>query len=213
MVLSDWAKDTLIAPEMSKFTQATIREMDSVDARMEHLLANFLLNVLGGSDPGVPMRQRCFNFLRRSQAAAREYKQARELTLRYLDAPDLVFLYVEAMTHWETFMAHAWQAFTVLASNVWFKPGDGSEFERLNLLYGRAKHTEKAIATPGQMPGDSPLSVWLTNDGLRCTDGKLTFDEMADILEELARISNLIEDPGATQAKLAAQRAASLAGP
>jgi hypothetical protein len=52
----------------------------------------------------------------------------------------------------------------------------------------------KAINSDQLAPG-STLAVWLTNDGLRALDGRLTFDEMAEILEELARWSDGAQDP------------------
>jgi hypothetical protein len=64
--------------------------------------------------------------------------------------------------------------------------GDGSVFERLNLLYGRTKHPEKAINS-GQLPPCGTLPVWLTNPGLCAVDAELTFTEMAEFLTHPAK--------------------------
>lgn len=207
MRFSNWVKDWLIAPEMSEFTQAEIRDMTEVSARLEYALGNYLLNLIFRGDPGPPVRQKLYNFLRRSAAASEEYQRARDLTLRYLAAPDdRLLAYVKAITHWESYLGHAWQAFVVLNERGWFAKGDGSSFERLNHLHGRSKHTEKAIATTGQMPGESPLAVWMTNEGLTSTEQQLTYNELANLLQELATVAELIEDPSQAANKIAAHK-------
>lgn len=81
--------------------------------------------------------------------------------------------YLAAMTHWEVFLSQAYQAHCLLdmGQKNMFTRGDGSVLERLSLLYGRAKHVEKAVTTAGQLRESGTLPVWLTNDGLRSTDG------------------------------------------
>lgn len=84
-----------------------------------------------------------------------------------------------------------------------FEPNDGSVLQRLCLLYNRSKHVNHAI-NAGQLAADSTLPVWLTNDGLRCVDGHLTFEEMAEILEELAWWSDAAQDPLTMREKILA---------
>lgn len=75
--------------------------------------------------------------------------------------------------------------------------------QRLNLLYNRAKHAEKAI-TSQQLPLDGTLPVWLKNDGLHSVEASLTFAEIAEILEDLARFAEAAQDPPTMRAKLIA---------
>jgi hypothetical protein len=89
--------------------------------------------------------------------------------------------------------------------NALFKKGDGTTLQRLNLLYNRSKHLPKAINSD-QIGHGSTLAVWLTNDGLRCLDGHLTFEELAEILEELARWSDALQDPLTARNKLLTER-------
>lgn len=114
--------------------------------------------------------------------------------------------YFLAIGHWEVFLSYAYQAFELLAgteNKALFEPNDGSAIQRLCLLYNRSKHVNKAI-NAGQVAPGSTLAVWLTNDGLRCVGGDLTFDEMAEILEELARWSDAAQDPPTMREKILA---------
>lgn len=197
MPLSAYAKDNYIAPGMSEFTSAAIRDMTGTSAEQEHWLYNYMLNTLFRVTLDERVRQSLFNFLRRSQFAFREYALAREQTVTYLKRVDAVSTYFLAIGHWEVFLAYAYQAFELLArteKRALFEPGDGSVLQRLWLLYNRSKHVNKAI-NAGQLAPGSTLAVWLTNEGLSAAGGNLTFDEMAEILEELARWSDAAQDP------------------
>ena len=77
---------------------------------------------------------------------------------------------------------------------ILFVKDDGSILQRLNLLYNRSKHIESAIKS-SQLPPNGTLPVWLTNEGLEATDAKLTFEEMADILSDLAKWADAVQDP------------------
>ena len=142
--------------------------------------------------------RRFFNFLRRTESAFQEYEAARQATLRFLASPNLeaFSVYIMAVGHWEVFLSQAYQACCLLygGQKTLFKKGDGSVLQRLNLLYNRAKHAEKAI-TSQQFPPDGTLPVWLKNDGLHCVESSLTFDEIAGLLEELAQCAEEIQDP------------------
>ena len=155
------------------------------------------MNSIFRSSMNSPARQQIYNFLRRSHAAFAEYALARESTLDFLkDRKNL--RYVDAIGHWEAFLAYTWQAHRFLGQgkNVWFRSGDGSPLQRVNALHTRAKHADEALER-GQFIGDSPLCVRLTNDGLRSTDTSISFAEMAEILEELARCADTVQDPRA----------------
>jgi len=137
------------------------------------------------------------------ESTFREYALARDQTLMYLKNPDAVTAYLAAIGHWEVFLSHAYQAYRLLARNqkILFKQGDGSILERLNLLYNWSKHAEKAIEA-GQLPAEGTLAVGLTNNGLRSADSRLTYDEMAEMLEELARWSDAAQDPSTMREKI-----------
>jgi hypothetical protein len=202
--LSSYAKDKFVAPEMSKLTAATIRDMSHVDAQQGHWLANFILNTIFRTDVPSPLRQQIYNFLRRSHAAFAEYALAREATLGFVNGSDRSPLrYVDVIGHWEAFLAYSWQAHGFIGGGerIWFEKEDGSVRQRLNELHNVAKHADKDIAK-GKFIEDSPLCVWLTNDGLRSIETSLSFDEIAGILDDLAEWASLVQDLATIHEKL-----------
>jgi hypothetical protein len=50
---------------------------------------------------------------------------------------------------------------------------------RLNLLYNASKHQPAS--------GDQP--IWITNEGLECSDAKLSFVEIEELLRQCGRIA------------------------
>jgi hypothetical protein len=147
---------------MSNFAEADIGDMSSTDKEQENWLANFILN----------------SVLRATFHTPQRHLANREGFLGYIgsDPPLGVVL------------SCSWQAYCFLGQvkRLWFKRDDGSVHERLNALYNRANHADQAIER-GDFIEDGPLCVWLTNDGLKSTETKLSFAECAEILEDLAR--------------------------
>jgi hypothetical protein len=203
MPLSNSSKDRFVAPEMSKFTEATIRDMSNVDSQQEYWLLNYILSTMLRAEHEAPLRQQVYLFLRRTHAAFGEYSSARTATLGYLADHDQNLQYLEAIGHWEAFLSYSWQAYSSLdrGKHQLFKKGDGSVLERLLSLHNRAKHADEAIER-GDFVEDSPLCVWLTNDGLRSIQTSLTFVEMAEILEDLASWASIFQDPATIAEKL-----------
>lgn len=140
-------------------------------------------------------------FQRRVQIAFGEYALARADTLRCLAAlPDVSLSdYATALHHWETTLAALWQGLRLLGRfsgpiAKWYENGDGSNIERLNPMYDRMKHVDKAI-TAGQVLPDSMTPVWLANDGLKSLDHVLTYEETAELLTDMEEVATLIQDP------------------
>ena len=201
---SSYVTDKFFAPELSKFTEAEIVDMSDADSQQEHWLSNFLLNSVLRAQVPTPQRQQFYNFLRHAHSAFSAYALARDTTLAYLEDRNHIRRYITAIGHWEDFLDHAWQALVFLdsGSRAWFEPGDGSELQRMHALHTRAKHAAAAIER-GEFVGDSPLCVWLTNDGLKSTETALNFDEAAEVLRFLAGLADAVQDPLQTREKLA----------
>lgn len=204
MPLSNYSKDKFVAPEMSKFTSAAIPDMSRLDAEQDHWRSNFILNVIFRADVPTPQRQQMYNFVRRSHSVFEEYESARGFTLGYLEDPERILRYLDAIGHWEAFLAYTWQAYCFIGRGKvrWFERGDGSVLQRLNALHNRAKHADEAIER-GEFIEDSPLCVWLRNDGLRSTETGLTFEEIVEILEDIGRWASAVQDPLTMREKLA----------
>lgn len=188
--------DKYVAPGYSGFTAAKIPDMSAISKEQGHWVANF---ILGGSPLRVTLdddtRSTFYNFLRRTEAAFLEYEEARQLTMTHLADPK-PRQYIKAIGYWERFLSDADRAWALLdrGEKILFVKDDGSILQRLNLLYNRSKHIESAIKS-SQLPPNGTLPVWLTNEGLEATDAKLTFEEMADILSDLAKWADAVQDP------------------
>jgi hypothetical protein len=205
MPFSDYFKDKYVAPEISAFTEASIPDLSEMG---KPWLLSFMLNSGLVVQLDDPVRRTLYNFLRRAEGAFREYVSARAMTMAYLanPNPDAVSGYIAAIGYWESLLSQAYQAWCLLARGepVLFRPNDGSPMQRLNLLYGRTKHAEKAI-TAEQLPPEGTLPVWLKNDGLHSVDSALTFDEIAEMLEELALWADAAQDPSTMREKIQAK--------
>jgi hypothetical protein len=211
---SDHALDTFVAPELSKFTEASIPDVSTYNQSREWWVRNFFLNSMLRVTVASPYRQYMLNFLRRAELCFREYELARERTLRYLENPRNrgTGHYVAAIGHWEVFLSQAWHAYLLFSfidgrnGKGIFKRGDGSEEERLNFLYNSSKHAETTIEGDSY-PAESTLCLWLYNDGLKVTstskiDGHLTFAEMFGMLEDFAKWADRVQDPATLREKI-----------
>jgi hypothetical protein len=200
---SDYSTDKFVAPEMSTFTSTNIPDMSQIDPEQDYWQANYILNTVIGASVPTPLRQQLFNFLRRCHSAFSEYAQARESTLIFLSERQRVLKYIDAIGHWEAYLAYSWQGYRLLVPPKikLFEAGDGSVLERLNALHSRAKHADEHL-TSGDLFEDSPLCVWLTNEGLRSTETSLSFVEMSGILEDLAQLASAVQDPNTMHDKI-----------
>lgn len=191
---------------MSAFTEAQIPDMSAFNDQQEHWLSNFVLNSTLRINITAPDRQYIFNYLRRAEAAFRQYELARKATLDFLEgSSQSVSKYMMAIFHWEVFLSQAWQAYELLRYMLdvdVFKNGDGSVEQRLNMAYNQCKHVESEIKSGNLLSEDATLSVYLTNEGLESNDSIIYFDEMADTLKNLGRFADLLQDPASIQAKI-----------
>jgi hypothetical protein len=208
--LSSYVKDKFIACDLSKFTTATLQDMSSVDKEQQYWLANFILNSIFSVPVPQKTYQQIFTFLRRSHSAFDSYASAREASLAFLaDGGQPPMEYLDAIGHWEAFLQYAWQAYDSLRGGQvkFFESKDGSLLDRLNRLHNAAKHVSANISN-GSLQRDleqfSPLAVWLTNDGLQGHESLLSFSEVIEILEELARWASAAQDPATMRENISA---------
>lgn len=180
--------------------------MSRYDDRSAHWLQNFILNSIVRVSVESPYRQYIFNLLRRSVDCFREHDLARAATGRYLEgvgAQRRDFAeYFLALHHWEGFLSAVWHVHAVFGKLVDEKPyerNDGSLAESVNHMYNRLKHADSAIEH-GQLPSDGTLPVWLSNEGLVSVDHLLRWRQTAEILEEIAGVARLLENPPAESA-------------
>ena len=154
------------------------------------------MNSLFRVDIKQPQRSFFFAFLRRTENAFYEYDNARRSLLAYIEQKDL-YQFLRAVYHFESFLSQAWQGYTILGrllSKKPFEQGEDSPLERLNVLHNKSKHTDSAIES-GEVPGDTTMPIWLTNEGIECAEAALTYQEMREILVDLAAYATRLSNP------------------
>src|SRR5215813_8721097 len=100
-------KDRFVAPELSTFTSASIRDLSSVSAGEGNWLRSYLLNTATRPGPDYLTRQTLYNFLRRAETAFSEYQVARDMTMSYLARAELDAFseYLMALSRWEVVLS------------------------------------------------------------------------------------------------------------
>jgi len=62
------------------------------------------------------------------------------------------------------------------------------------MLHNKSKHADGAIES-GEVPGDSTMPIWLTNKGIECLEATLTYQEISEILVDLAACATRLSNP------------------
>src|SRR5688572_9939357 len=177
MKLSDFARDTYVAPKMSELTTCGAPPLSEWQVRARGSLADFIITSMLRVSFQESDRQYLFNVVRRVEGAIEEYENARNHLLAHVAAqdPNAVSHYVLALMHFENCISQIAQANMLVArwtGNKIFEAGDGSPHHRLNFLYNRSKHIYAAINS-GQLPSGGTVPLWITNDGLECDGEKV----------------------------------------
>lgn len=198
MKLSAFARDTYVAPKLSKLTTCGAPEITDWQDRARGSLADFIIVSMLRVTFTESDRQYLFNIVRRVEGAIEEYANARTHLLAHLaaDDPNAVSHYLLSLMHFENCISQVAQANMLMAKwtgEKLFEDKDGSPYFRLNFLYNRSKHIYAAINS-GQLPSGGTVPVWVTNDGLECEGERLGFDELVVMLDDLARTARLFTD-------------------
>jgi hypothetical protein len=150
--------------------------MSNHASQSSHWVANHFLNSVLRGGFEYPISAYVHNYMRRAEGAFAAHAEARRHSLKFIEhqgqAPGI---YASALSQWEIFLTHSWQAEALLAklieatSQEPYRPytrGEGSVEERLNNLYNSMKHAESRISS-GQIPEGALVPVWLINEVLR----------------------------------------------
>lgn len=210
MALSNYAKDKFVAPFMSGFTNADVPDMSNYCDQSVHWVSNFVLSTILRVNVQDPARQYMFNYLRCAEAAFRQHGLAREATIQFVSGSrQSVSSYMMAVSHWEVFLSRAWRGYCLLKCLCdlprIFEQGQGSVEERLNLLYNQSKHAGSVIKA-GKMSESATIPVWLTNRGLQSHDVLLTYEETAEVLKDISKWAQLLQDPATIRENIEKRR-------
>jgi hypothetical protein len=174
-----------IAPGIAAIERQTIPSIPKkIDPDPLQFVITSMLISISKSD-----RIRAFNFIRRSSDALAEYRSARRAYNKFFDER-FPHIYLQALHHFEVCLACAYQGHELLfgmTGTPFFdkdKPGRAELNYRLQRLYNSSKHTEGFVRA-SSFVGDT-VTMWISNSGLETRKEKMSFDELAHIVSDMA---------------------------
>lgn len=194
-----------LAPEITAFTSCDAPDLTLDNPQANHWIANHFLNsVFRGQFRGT-YRQFVLNLLYRAQIAFQRYHSARALTLEFLESSTpgspAVRKYFQALSDWESSLLN-FQIFIDILNRMEndaggtdvFADGDGSPEQRAYALANSIKHWGSDLAK-GRHSDEHTVPVWLTNSGFQSRSHQLTFQELGELIGDIARLANEMQDP------------------
>ncbi|MEO8343111.1 MAG: hypothetical protein ABI536_04760 [Gallionella sp.] len=193
------------APGITEFIFCDAPDITNAHPEAPHWLANHFLNSLLRGAYKKKYRQYAINQIYRAQVAFADYHEARKITLELLakanpENPD-IRLYFHAVSRWESCLLNL-QIFIEVMNELRkiFKEdrvyitGDGSPEERVCEIANMAKHLGSEIAA-GSYSEDHTVPIWLTNIGLKTRSHEVTYQELANLVSEVAVAADELQDP------------------
>jgi hypothetical protein len=196
-----WRPETLnrlVAPGIGSFRTATIPDLRPEFPQANQWLTNHFLSNALRAPFKPPHKQYALNFIYRTYVAFSAYHVARDATLRYLATggpghPD-IRLYYDALSAWESTLlnwAVCLRIVKAMRQENLFQTGDGSSEERAYLLQNAAKHWGEG----SDFSKDQTVPIWLADAGISSGTATLAYDELGDLIRDLAKLSNEVQDP------------------
>lgn len=199
---SNYLLDNFVAHKLSLLTECGATELP-VKANW---LNAFILNSIFRVSLPAKTRAYLFNFLRRAEGALSAYREARSALIEYVETPrNVLSPYFRALLNFEVCISQCYQGYELLATaseKKLFERNDGSEAERLQILYVDSKHMDRMI-DGGKIPEEATAAVWITNQGLESSRAVLSFDELVEMLLNMGRLADrlsTLETPTANPA-------------
>lgn len=184
---TNYTLDNLVAKDISKFTQHSLKSIFQDYDQHSHWLSNCVLNSIFTSPIPDKDKPGIFSIVRKGEHTISEY----EISLSYLE----MFLkegrkisdYFRALSHLEVCLSAAYQVFEYikkLTGKLFFESGDGSIGEKLNRIYNISKHLQKSTFIPQQLH-----LFWFTNTGFASSELELKYEEIEEIVRDICTIS------------------------
>lgn len=196
---SDELLDGLLAPGISRFNDATVPDLGEHWSEENHWLQNLFLNSAMGPRYKRTFQRAVVTFIIRTQTALREYRLAREATLRcvssYSDGRPATRSYFTAVSHWETVVLNVQIALDTWSRAIEPTYAPDETDTRIRRCANRIKHYAEDIMKPGT-PGDLIPPLWLAKFGIVTSGGEISYQELAGKLGEMAGVCDLFQHPG-----------------
>lgn len=198
MPWTHYALDNFMAQELSQLISCDAPDISREFVDAPSWVNSFILNLIFVVRYKEEARPIAFGILRRTQMSIVEYGLGREALVDYLAGDkNRLSVYFCALHHFESMLSLLWQAHEYLVKlrgeNL-FKKGDASDFEKLHRLHSSSKHLETSSLAESHLH-----PVWITNDGLKCSNAFLSWQEVVELIRGLAELCRMImmpEKPG-----------------
>lgn len=194
-----------IAPGISMFTSCDAPDITASHPEAPHWLANHFLNAVFRGTFKDKFRQYALNQILRAQVAFADYHEARTLTAEYLakSNPDnpTTCSYFRAIARWESCLLNL-QIFVDVMNKMKkdvgeapvFKEGDGTLEQRAYVMANTVKHFGSDIAAGRHNEADT-IPLWMTNSGLSTRTLELRYDDLANLISQVATAADELQDP------------------
>jgi hypothetical protein len=186
-------------PHITELTECNAPSLEEYSDMSHGLISQFI--ILSSFSAKYPALQHKYAlvFLRKTEAVFQEYFSSVKSLKYFVSQQHILYnenpnqqlsQYFEILHRIEILIALICQAFMVLENflvlekheRFWTK-GDGTALERINILYNFTKHAEDKISQGLELPG---YQLWLSNDGVSCEKGSVTFTEISKVLIDIA---------------------------
>lgn len=185
MGISNYALDTFVAQDMSRLTKLSIKSLAEEFPNADKWFAQFALRRIFQGHVPDEKAALAFVILRRTHAALQEWEHANVAAQGDLRS---IAIYFSVLRHLEGCISAVWQGLAFarksLADDL-YKKGDGSTYERINKIYNVSRHFDPERDLP---QGDTHR-VWLSDHAIHAREQEVTFDELREVIQMLARIS------------------------
>jgi hypothetical protein len=186
------------APHLTELTECNAPSMDEYKSMTHGLIHQFVLLSSFSARYPDPLHQYALVFLRKTEAAFQEYFYSQSSLNKYVQTQILyndnpneqISQYFEILHRFEVLISQIYQAYMVLEKFLvlekeerFWQKGDGSILEKINTLYNYTKHAEDKIKQKSEVVG---YHIWLTNSGISCEKGSVSYAEITEALIDLA---------------------------
>jgi len=176
--------DNYIAHKLSELTVCAVPELPEESK----WLNTFILKTIFHFNLPPKNRAYLFNFLRRTEGASAAYREARGLLQEHLATPNNVISpYFRSLTQFEICLSQCYQGYELLAratGHELYVPGSRTPEEKLQIAYVDSKHMDRMI-DGDKLPEQATSGIWITNSGIECSRGLITFRELHELLQKM----------------------------
>lgn len=188
MPLSVYALDNFVAQDLSQLTECRAAPVAPEFPDCASWLSSFVFNWIFCIPLTKEKAALAFALIRRAEGAVVDYEEARDLLTNIVGGTRNISLYFRCLQRFESTVGMLYQSLDFVRKALeiqLFTQGDGSPYERLNLIYNKGRHSN-----PEALPAGQLHAVWIKNDGLYTDGATLTFDELVDLMLVIGRIAD-----------------------